>query len=134
MTPPQRLAAVAALLFFGLLNFGTSAPEQEGPDPSQPAAQPPAAAPRTFSCNRVAETRCQQYEMGPDDDLLIRGESMLCAERNGTWGEAPCPVDDRLGSCAISDSTWHFYPDQWTADDARQLCESLQNGTWTAAP
>ena len=128
MTSARRIAALLAVVFFAVLNAGTSkAPEEAAPTPA-PVPSPSGDVDRF--CHRPAEGRC--HSMRVSAGYEEQAEQLGCQQANGTWDTTPCDTTNIVGRCVASSgrSAWYFSPPQWTEESARELCTMLSTMTW----
>lgn len=71
---------------------------------------PPGAGDKVASCNMPTLQSCREYRGG---NLALGTESLtkLCAIGGFTLTETPCPMEGRIGVCAMNEGTDVFYGD-----------------------
>jgi hypothetical protein len=129
MTYTRRLAALAAIAFFAILNAGTSQPSDSSIAPAPSVPDMPAGDVDRF-CHRPAEGRCQAMRLGAGYEE--EAEQLRCQQVNGTWDQTPCDTASIVGRCVAQNrrSTWYFSPPQWTEQTAREMCSTMTTMTW----
>jgi hypothetical protein len=72
---------------------------------------------------------CLDFNEAPND--VIAPYKANCAPSGGTWIDAGCPKQGRVGGCRVTEaslslvSTQWAYPPTWTRDSVIQTCSGM---------
>jgi len=59
----------------------------------------PTTTTETGTCNIFRSGRCRDYAHLSADDAASLPE--FCTALEGIWGDAPCPTENRVGTCSL---------------------------------
>jgi hypothetical protein len=113
-----------------------SAAAKAAPTSTATATSAAAAGPKVVSCSSVKEeSSCKEFGPKNIEAAGLDFLKSLCTGK-GTYSEAECPKDKRVGSCATPEGTKVFYADgpiPFDAAKGEKACkEGVPPGEWKA--